>query len=80
LSALPPFLRGTPLLVTAPRLLAPHAFEGLASCAPPVPCPTMPMYAIWYVRYRQDEAHQWLRGQLGVVTRQLRVRLASHAR
>jgi hypothetical protein len=27
----------------------------------------MPMYAIWHVRYQQDAAHRWLRGQLDAV-------------
>ncbi len=79
-SALPAFLRGTDLLATVPGLLALHSFAGLASCEPPVPCPTMPMYAIWHVRYQQDEAHQWLRAQLDAVAAQLRDRLASRQR
>ena len=63
-SALPAFLRGTPLLATVPALLARHTLHGLASCPPPVHCPTLPMYLIWHVRYQQDPAHQWLRTQL----------------
>lgn len=63
-SALPAFMRGTPLLATVPGLLARHTLQGLASCPPPVPCPTMPMYAIWHARYQQDAAHRWLREQL----------------
>ena len=66
-SALPAFVRGTPLLVTAPGLLARHTLTGLASCPPPVPCPTMPMYAIWHLRYQQDSAHRWLRSLLEAV-------------
>ena len=66
-SALPAFVRGTKLLATAPGLLARHALQGLASCPPPLPCPGMPMYAIWHVRYQQDAAHRWLRGQLEAV-------------
>jgi DNA-binding transcriptional LysR family regulator len=66
-SALPAFMRGTALLATAPGLLARHTLRGLASCAPPVPCPSMPMYLIWHVRYQQDAAHRWLRGQLEAV-------------
>ncbi len=66
-SALPAFVRGTPLLVTAPGLLARHTLAGLASCPPPVPCPTMPMYAIWHLRYQQDSAHRWLRSLLEAV-------------
>ena len=66
-SALPAFMRGTALLATAPGLLARHTLHSLASCAPPVPCPSMPMYLIWHVRYQQDAAHRWLRGQLEAV-------------
>ncbi|CAN5139696.1 LysR family transcriptional regulator [soil metagenome] len=66
-SALPTFVRGTMLLTTAPGLLARHALQGLASCPPPLPCPNMPMYAIWHVRYQQDAAHRWLRRQLEAV-------------
>lgn len=66
-SALPAFLRGTPLLATVPGLLARHTLQGLASYPPPVPCPSMPMYAIWHLRYQQDPAHRWLRQQLDAV-------------
>ncbi|MGC1173407.1 LysR family transcriptional regulator [Polaromonas sp.] len=66
-SALPAFLRGTPLLATVPGLLARHTLQGLVSCPPPLPCPGMPMYAIWHLRYRQDPAHRWLRQQLDAV-------------
>ncbi len=66
-SALPAFLRGTPLLATVPGLLVRQTFTGLASSPPPVSCPTMPMYAIWHARYQQDAAHRWLRAQLEAV-------------
>ena len=62
--ALPLFLRGTPLLTTVPGLLAHHTLRELASCAPPVPCPTMPMYMIWHARYQEDAAHRWLRKEV----------------
>ena len=65
--ALPAFVRGTALLATAPGLLARYTLQGLASCPPPVPCPRMPMYLIWHVRYQQDAAHRWLRGQMEAV-------------
>ena len=65
--ALPAFVRGTPLLTTVPGLLARETFRGLASVAPPVTCPSMPMYAIWHARYQQDPAHRWLRTQLDAV-------------
>lgn len=66
-SALPAFLRGTALLATVPGLLARQTFTDLASCAPPLACPTLPMYAIWHARYQQDAAHRWLRAQLDAV-------------
>jgi DNA-binding transcriptional LysR family regulator len=66
-SALPAFVRGTPLLVTAPALLAHSTFAGLAHAPVPVACPAMPMYLIWHARYQQDPAHRWLREQLEAV-------------
>ena len=66
-SALPAFVRGTPLLATAPGLLLRHTLQGLASCPPPVACPAVLMYLIWYARYQQDPAHRWLRAQLEAV-------------
>lgn len=76
-SALPAFLRGTASLATVPGLLAQHSFAGLAHCAPPVPCPGMPMYAIWHLRYQQDAAHRWLREQLDAVVQRLRSQWAA---
>jgi DNA-binding transcriptional LysR family regulator len=64
LAALAPFLRGTPLLATAPGLLARETLAEFASCEPPMPCPPLPMYARWHVRYQQDPAHRWLLQQL----------------
>ena len=66
-SALPAFVRGTPLLATVPGLLGRHTMSGLASCEPPVPCEAMPMYALWHARHQHDPAHQWLRAQLDAV-------------
>lgn len=63
-AALPAFVRGTPLLTTAPSLLARTALAGLASAPVPVVCPSLPMYLIWHARYQQDAAHRWLRGAL----------------
>lgn len=71
-SALPAFIRGTPLLATAPGLLALHAWSGLAHSKPPVSCPPMPMYLIWHQRYSQDPAHRWLRAQIDEVVAQAR--------
>jgi DNA-binding transcriptional LysR family regulator len=66
-AALPAFLRGTPLLATVPGLLGRYTLAGLASYAPPVPCPRMPMYGIWHLRHQHDAAHRWLRSQLDAV-------------
>lgn len=63
-SVLPAFVQGTPLLATAPSLLGRTALAALASAPVPVDCPSLPMYLIWHVRYQQDAAHRWLRGQL----------------
>jgi DNA-binding transcriptional LysR family regulator len=62
--ALPAFIRGTPLIATAPGLLARRTMTGLSHCRPPVPCPNMSMYMIWHARYQQDPAHTWMREQL----------------
>lgn len=66
-SALAAFVRGTPLLATAPGLLERYTLRGLATARPPVACPTMPMYMIWHARYQQDAAHRWLRELLSGV-------------
>lgn len=66
-AALPAFVRGTPLLATAPSLLGRTALADLASAPVPVHCPSMPMYLIWHMRYQQDAAHRWLRAQLHAV-------------
>lgn len=61
------FLHGSDLLATAPGLLQAHSLHGLSSAEPPVPCPALPMYMIWHVRYQHDAAHRWLRDQLEAV-------------
>jgi DNA-binding transcriptional LysR family regulator len=71
-SALPAFLKGTPLLATVPGLLALQTMAGLGHVRPPLACPTMPMYAIWHQRYQQDPAHRWLRAQLDEAVAQAR--------
>lgn len=59
--ALPAFLRGSPLLATAPALLAERFMAGFATCEVPTPCPALPMYLIWHRRHHDDAAHRWLR-------------------
>ncbi|CAB5679607.1 Symbiotic regulator homolog 1 [Delftia tsuruhatensis] len=70
-AALAAFVRGTPLLVTAPSLLGRTALSSLASAPVPVECPPLPMYMIWHARHQADPAHAWLRGQLDQVAQQV---------
>lgn len=63
-AGLPPFIRGSGRLATAPGLLQTHLMQGLASARVPVPCPTLPMYMVWHRRHQDDAAHRWLREQL----------------
>jgi len=57
-------LRGTARLATLPSLLRAGLLRDLACAPPPLPCPTMPMYLVWHVRYQHDGLHQWLRAQV----------------
>lgn len=72
-AGLPGFLRGSDLLATVPGRLQGNVLRDLASCEVPVACPTMPMYAIWHVRYQQDPAHRWLRTQLDKAVKRVSV-------
>ena len=63
-AGLPAFISGSEMLATAPGLLRLHLMRGLANAEVPLPCPTMPMYMIWHMRYQNDPAHRWLRGEL----------------
>lgn len=62
------FVRGSDLLATAPSRLGQGLMQGLAWTPPPLPCPPLPMYAVWHRRYHDDPAHRWLRQQLGAVS------------
>lgn len=62
--ALPTFLRGSPLLATAPSLLADRFMTGFGTCEVPTPCPSLPMYLIWHRRHQDDAAHRWLRDHM----------------
>lgn len=66
-AGLPPFIRGSHLLATAPGLLQSHLLRDLASAKVPVPCPSMPMYMIWHMRHQHDPGHRWLRAELEAV-------------
>ncbi len=70
-AGLPPFLRGSALLATAPGRLQSHLMRDLASVEPPVHCPPLPMYMVWHARHQLDAAHRWLREQLDVVVAQV---------
>lgn len=67
-SGLPAFLQGSPLLATAPSLLAGSLLQGFRSAEVPVkPCPTLPMYLIWHARSQQDAPHRWIREQIEAI-------------
>jgi DNA-binding transcriptional LysR family regulator len=70
-AGVPAFLRGSDLLATAPSLQRFGAFRGLAHAAPPIPCPTLPMYMIWGRSDHEDPAHRWLRGELEAVSKKV---------
>jgi len=61
------FLRDSQRLTTLPGLLAAGALRGLAHTELPLPCPPMPMYAIWHQRHQHDPMHRWLRAELDAV-------------
>jgi DNA-binding transcriptional LysR family regulator len=67
-AGLPPFLRGSQLLATAPQRLRSQLMQGLANAPVPVPCPTMPMYMIWHMRHQLNASHRWLRTELEAVS------------
>ena len=63
-AGLPAFIKGSPLLATAPSLLCHGLMRDLAHAEVPVPCPTMPMYLIWHRQHQAEASHRWLREQL----------------
>lgn len=69
-AGLPAFLRGGPLLATAPSLLHGGCLRDLARAEVPTPCPSLPMYLIWHRRHQDDAAHRWLRERIELNTRQ----------
>lgn len=70
------FLRGSACLATAPSLLRGNQLRDLASCTVPVPCPTMPMYLIWHLRYRHDPLQCWVREQVEEIARSITAQAA----
>ena len=67
-AALPPFIRGSQLLATAPGQLQSHLMRDLASAPVPVACPSLPMFMVWHMRHQQDASHRWLRSELEAVS------------
>ncbi|MBV9287578.1 MAG: LysR family transcriptional regulator, partial [Hyphomicrobiales bacterium] len=63
-AGLPAFLRATDLIATAPGLLRFGLLQDFMSAAPPLPCPSLPMFMIWSRRDHDDPAHRWLRAEL----------------
>ena len=55
------FVRGTPLVATAPGLLARTALAGLAHAPLPFPAAPLPVHMAWHARHRNDPAHRWVR-------------------
>jgi DNA-binding transcriptional LysR family regulator len=68
-AGVPAFLRGSDRIATAPSLLRFGLLKGLASAAPPVPCPILPMFLIWSRRDHDDPAHRWMRGEIETVAK-----------
>ena len=64
--ALPALLRDSPLLATAPSLLAGRFLAGFGTSEVPTTCPALPMYLIWHRRHQDDPAHRWLREHIAL--------------
>jgi len=60
-AGLPPLLRGSNRLATAPSLLRGALLRGLGWVDPPLSCPELPMFLVWHVRHQDDPLHRWLR-------------------
>lgn len=60
-AGLPALIRGSARIATAPSLLRHGLLRDLAWCAPPLPCPPLPMFLVWHVRHQADPLHGWLR-------------------
>nr|WP_310374545.1 LysR family transcriptional regulator [Rhodoferax ferrireducens] len=58
------FLQGSPWLASVPGLLGQGMLQGFASCALPLPCPSLPMYMLWHLRHQHDPVQRWLRQSL----------------
>jgi DNA-binding transcriptional LysR family regulator len=71
-SGISSFLRGSAYLATLPSMLGADLLRGFDQAAPPMACPTMPMYMVWHQRDHLDAAHRWLREQLLVLTESIR--------
>lgn len=67
-AGLPPFLRGSQLLATAPSRLQFQLMQGLAHAPVPVPCPSIAMFMVWHMRHQLNASHRWLRDALEAIS------------
>lgn len=70
-SALPAFLRGTPLVVASLEQSYRMGLGEFARCPLPLPTPPVPLYAIWHIRDTVSPAHRWFRELLRRTVREL---------
>ncbi len=66
-SGLPGFLRGTPLLATAPLRMQDHLLAGFATAPLPFQYKPFQLLMLWHQRHQDDAAHRWLRQALVTV-------------
>jgi DNA-binding transcriptional LysR family regulator len=64
LSEVPKAIRNTPLIVTAPSLVAKTVMADLASCPVPFPIPKLSFGMEWHDRTDCSPRHQWVRSQV----------------
>ncbi|TBW56397.1 LysR family transcriptional regulator [Marinobacter halodurans] len=70
-SGLPAFLRGTPLLASAPARLKHGMLRDFAVAPLPFRHRTFSLYLLWHQRHHKDPAQRWVRNQLLNVASQL---------
>lgn len=63
-AGIPPFLAGSDLLATVPKMLSCGLMRRFAWAPLPFPFEPIPIFMVWHRRTHQDPAHVWLRGQL----------------
>lgn len=67
-AGLPPFLRGSQLLATAPSRLQFQLMQGFAHVSVPLPCPPIAMFMVWHMRHQLNASHRWLRDALEAIS------------